>query len=280
MIERVNTFPIGMKRYMLGDGTGMGLAVASRLTQKYYDAVKHISEQPNTWLGEQLKAGWGYNDYVRRMEPLTSEKYPIFKLTSAHMLHQICVLWISSVVHNKDFYQEPMRVANLHDMAYFDGMEIQYDEKYNALKVLNVPYEGPLVKTANFSKVNKFVSGKVRALKSELLMEGLIMSAEGRIEVPNGFSWRGTPQLGKDLINLFDTVIVKDTADFETRVAMSLALRQYTQEHYYSKLQGTPKIVLKATEHNYKWYPGPKRNIYFQYGAYELPSDYQDWFDK
>lgn len=292
----IQEFPIGKKTYPLHiNNTAFKLT----LNNTYHTAlsiIDSIYKNTEIMLGNYSLRSTQH-DLLSYLINLTgSSTYPIYKLNYeydlTHLVNTLNPYLQTSTVHKADLYQSTIRANfNTHNqenisLPIFNGMHIQYDEVRHGLVIHNMPYEGELVKSKNFTQINKAISEKLKSIKKELELTGILK--DSYLEVPTECKWVTTTTRSNNLVKLIDKLLTEDpNMTLDEKLIVAHALGQCSVKYGYelnlsSIASGSKhiKYFMFKDKVGYKWPPGAKKQVYFKYGAYELPEDYLEWFDK
>jgi len=286
----IRTFPTGKRFYACTPAQATYFIGYFR--RDYHDAIKTVSciEFKRQGVIQESMAQTGVAPYngsssmvptnaqkniVRSMVRTTNDDYPIFKLVAGNisfLFEQMHEGTNATIRHKQCFYQSIRRFTSIEDMPAYNGMLIQFIPDRCGFLLHDTPYEGPIIKSPEmFSKVNKMITERIMQLKGEVQLMGLIMDAN-TIKTPSGFHYPNSETQGDKMMELVPQLI-DGTISEEDSTVLAICFKQY--ESFYENRER----LLRQTKNNYKWYPGSKINVYYQYGAFDLPDDYEDWFD-
>lgn len=137
----------------------------------------------------------------------------------------------------------------------------------------NMPYEGPLDKSDKFKEVNKLITTKVKELSGKIKMTAVI-SGGNEIQLPGSMSgWKASnADAAEDMLPRFIRYM-DGTSTFEDELEVARTLG-VVESHWRT---GRDKLVL--TEKRPKIPTSIRTRLYYLMGAYQLPENWEDWFD-
>jgi len=284
----VQEFPVGKKFYKC-EGTRLNVLLGMYLSRTYVDSIKAVMDLGGHRL--DMHSGLVIPPVIRQFSAdvirCTNDFHPVIRIVRNSAFYSCVFTKITTtfepvIRHKIDYYHSSNRVSALEYMPLFDGMEVSYDIDRGGIIIHNMPYEGPLVKDpAQYPIVNRAITSSIRALKDNIKTEQLLLNTT-RIDIPGAPP--GWDPMGNLSSHSTAALLAKHLSGESTEqscLILACKLKQFTTHGIMSGMPNNSREThLISTSYNYKWLPEEKHRIYFSYGAFKLPEDYLDWFEK
>lgn len=293
-------FPTGIKRYAVGDLSNNMRAV---FHEDYYKGNELLAQfrvgadsSSNTFksadiaitakiVNSQLAPSYIVSAFNNCLVPVGEgvPGYPIFECTSIHLFDTIYEHVSVTTHHTKKHYQSPARIvipglpkAKKEDttIPVFAGMRFYFDPKTNELVIVNMPYEGELIRNREYTAIHQAIQDEMLLANNKIKAMSLIMS-DGLIK-PNSSNWQQSKTACVELPAIVHK-IMDNTAELEDYIQASATLKLSTSRW---SIEASSQVLEIFDDAKPKWQSGTRMNVMYQYGGYDLPPNYADWFDK
>jgi hypothetical protein len=260
------------------------VAMHSGLHRSVNDLCKIVRNIKNDALSKGIEIK-GYNlgnsimrldntaKYLTKYLAIVSDEYRgVFSCTGSNPLVSINETIYPTSIFKATKYQRTSQYAMLGDLPVIPGLLISAD--IDSIIAHNMPYEGELVKSANYKKINKLITTKLAELHSRIEMQSIISS--GYLDIPEDTSsWvRGKQELTEGMVEAFIKYI-NEESDFKEELLLARALGVIESTYQIS----VGKSVFTLTGKKPKFPTGLRTRLFFAAGALEVPENYQEWFD-
>lgn len=263
--------PRGNKFYPVADVFCMPMAsLMSRtnieIIRKARKIIAHCAASSEYWSMCEQTYDW-------KIEEGTDE-YPIISMYSRSFIKTVsCMSSYSSP--KKMSFVNSTRFGHI-NCALTDTIRVRYDPERKGVWMYDVEYEGPLVSNKPMV-INKVLKDSVIDAIKLLAVEALIGVGDEDLELSYDIRYGTTvAQKSEILAGLVPKLL---SGDYETK---DLAAAAYLIGAYGSRYSGN-KCILDLDDvrsANVNFTAGARTKLIYHFGGYQLPDDYEEWFDK
>ena len=282
-----HSYPRGRKFYEVHDSKhDMCRKVFCRTM---YNAAMHISQyagHSNECLGAQYVTPWTSS---LEIFGTTFGEYPKFKILSARAFHGVSEGINSVIMHKKTNYQSIVRIRDLGNMPWEQGMVIQWDDDRGGFIVDDVAYEGEMDSVPK-SGIGKLITETLKDIVAEAGMFELL----GESTYVEAY-YSDSIQADKNFRSSFEALVdgtqtTKQTTDIAIGSGAYTCIHDYdrakqantawqSQHGQYTYPPSSPNYKLTRTGNKPKISTITRQFLLFKYGGLKLPENYEDWFD-
>ncbi len=256
------------------------------LDRKVYNSIAALRKTVTALPTEEREAYVHYSSmhlshYQTKFLKLDDNPYPTYEVMEENAFTsfnpQNCNAYEgirTTQVKKATSYQRTQEYSMLGNLPDIKGLKFSITGK--EITVYNMPYEGELEKSDRFTEVNKLITTKVKDLTAKIEMTCMIaggyLDIPKNIEITNWYSKNiSSEQFAKHFIKYLEgTSDLKD----ELLIARHMGVLDAWYDHTLRK------YVYKITDKKPKFPTGIRTRIYYMAGAYKVPDNYQEWFDK
>lgn len=271
-------FPTGKKYYPLNYE---GHVV---LLRSMFDTTVYKSASVLCKLVQELTIeGYGYNDQTRHMRisthyteltKIVSETdTPIFTLGAENLFTSLSDTICTNQVFKATQYQSCKRFTMISNMPFYEDALFSIPSDSLGITLHNVPYEGELIKTPEYTNVNRMIKNKCLELAKLVELQCILVG--GELHPPEGVSSNVSKDKLAELLypSLEKYLLGKSDLQDEYNIARGLGIVKYE----YVRSKG---YRLQFSNKPPKFPTGIRTRVQYRFGALTHPDNYMDWFDK
>jgi hypothetical protein len=280
----IQKFPEGKKVFKISAYYAKNIVGA--LDREVYNNIAALRKTVTSLPKEERTADKHYrsmrlSNYQTKVLKLNDDPYPTYEALTDHAFSSFnsenCNTnngIYTTQVKKATSYQRTEEYRMLGNLPNRVGL--QFYVRGDKLTVFNMPYEGELVKSDRYKEVNNLITTRVKELKAKIELTCIV--AGGYLDIPKNIkstNW-DTKNVSPEQFAVHFMKYLEGTSDLTDELLIARHMGILDSE--LDRISYT--YVYKTTNKKPKFPTGIRTRIYYMAGAYKVPDNYQDWFDK
>lgn len=206
--------------------------------------------------------------------PEGDEQYPIIQM-SGYMLARITQHFCDYTKASKSNYVNSRRLGYI-NAAYQETIKVQYDPLRGGIWLHDVEYEGELVSNKPMV-INKNLKSTIKAKIGELALEALIGAGDEDLKISDAVRYTTKAEAAEEAAKLCIKIL---SGDYETTELASCAVALGLYGYTHSRTHGwVINMDAKRENIDFDITASARTKLIYHLGGYNLPENYQEWFD-